>query len=105
MTEIRLSISMPDKCPTEYNKPDLEQKVREYMMLVEGDRDSYHHWNYLKALYNKACSSTKPLNPKYKQLLFELEEFIMKHQGADSHIDDQDISADLDSGKLLRNRL
>jgi len=68
---------MPDKVDEEYKYKDLYDKVCDYMMVCESDADSYHHWNYLKCLYNKLHKMTN-LPETYMQIMEKLEGFMRK---------------------------
>jgi len=88
---------LPGKIAPEYKYQELLDKVAEFIVICESDSDSYYHWNYLKALYNK-LSKLERLNDKYKSILLILEPFIMKHGQYDSG----DNFADLDSAHIWK---
>lgn len=73
----------PGDIRPDYQNQELLDKVSEYMVICESDEDSYYHWNYLKALYNK-LSKINNLAPKYRDVILVLEPFIMKHGMYDS---------------------
>jgi len=89
-------INMPSSIHPEYKSTELLDKVADYMTICESDQDSYYHWNYLKALYNK-LSKLNNLSPKYKEIILVLEPFILKHG-----IYDSGDMVDLDSANLWK---
>ena len=94
MVEINLSIKVPEQVEESNKHKSLEEKVDEYMLMVESDSEDIYHWTYLKQLYKKLCK-LKKIKKEYKPLLKKLEEFVMKHRGYDSEdyldIDGQDM--------------
>lgn len=83
MNKISINIEMPEKSKEHYRHQPLCEKVREYMNCCESDNDSEYHWKYLTTIYNKLKEKSN-LTKEYKQLLKELEEFMLKHSVASS---------------------
>ena len=90
-------MDIPKTINPDYKYQELIDKVSDYIVVCESDSDSYYHWNYLKALYNK-LSKLERLSNKYKDILLILEPFIMQHGQYDSG----DNFVDLDSANLWR---
>lgn len=99
MTEIKIKIKMPDKISDAYRRQSLPEKVREYMHICESDENSYHHWNYLKAVYKKLIDASK-IPAAYVDMMGELEEFMSKH----SYYDSGDNQVDLEAKDMFKFR-
>ena len=77
-------LNYPSRIDSHYKQgPDLLEKVTEYMRMCESEQDSYYHWNYLKALYNR-LSKNPELEQKHGEVFDQLKTFMAKHRQFDS---------------------
>lgn len=81
-----IELEMPEKTSEHYKQPTLEEKARDYMDVIEaGITDCHHEMKYLRCLYLKLIEKDR-LKPQYRELLKDLEEFMMQHDGRDPNM-------------------
>lgn len=75
--DITIKLSMPEQGKEQAKHKELMEKVCDYILCCESDRDSGYHFNYLKSLYKQLAD--KPNIPSRLIPVFEkLEEFLLK---------------------------